>query len=57
MKAYKYTVKEVQSNINVLLTDMELLILQRKAINKAISAKKSQIKFWQEFDLSQLKAF
>ena len=53
----EYTVKEVQSNINVLLTDMDLLILQRKSLNKTITDKKNQIKYWQEFDLSQLKAF
>lgn len=53
----EYTAKEVQSSINVLKTDLEALLLSRKNLNSTISSKKKQIKYWEEFDLSQLKAF
>ena len=56
-KLMEYTAKEVQSNINVLKTNLESLLLSRKNLNSLISSNKKQIKYWEEFDLSQLKAF
>ncbi len=53
----EYTAKEVQSHINILKTNLEQLILNRKELNKTIANKKKNVKYWEEFDLSQLKAF
>jgi hypothetical protein len=53
----EYTKKEIDSKINVLTTQMNDLIFERKALNKLVAEKRKQVTYWEEFDLSQYKAF
>lgn len=57
MVSQTYSIKEITSNINTLTKQQEDLILQRNDINRAISEKRKAIKYWEELDPSQLKAF
>jgi prefoldin subunit 5 len=52
-----YTQAEIDSNINILKNQEENLLLTRKALNQSIRDKRKNITYWQEMDVSQLKAF
>jgi prefoldin subunit 5 len=52
-----YTHVEIDSNINILKNQEENLLLTRKALNQSIREKRKNITYWQEMDVSQLKAF
>ena len=52
-----YTQAEIDSNINILKNQEEELLLTRKALNQSIREKRKNITYWQEMDVSQLKAF
>ena len=52
-----YTQAEIDSNINILKNQEEDLLLTRKALNQSIREKRKNITYWQEMDVSQLKAF
>ncbi|MGK0413233.1 MAG: prefoldin subunit 5 [Polaribacter sp.] len=52
-----YTRAEIDSNINILKNQEENLLLTRKALNQSIREKRKNITYWQEMDVSQLKAF
>lgn len=52
-----YTKEEVKKNIDILTIDMDELIEKRKHLTVSINEKKKQIKYWEELDLSQYKAF
>ena len=53
----KYTQKEIDSSINTLTNRLEMLSIERKALNEQIRDVKKNIKFYEELDFSQLKAF
>tara|TARA_R110002126_G_scaffold178347_1_gene327294 strand:+ start:49 stop:213 length:165 start_codon:yes stop_codon:yes gene_type:complete len=53
----KYTQKEVDSSINKLTNMLEMLSLERKSLNEQMRDVKNNIKFYEELDFSQLKAF
>jgi prefoldin subunit 5 len=53
----KYTLKEIQYNIDKLTSKMEQLKLNRTQISKDINSLKKQIDFWENLDESQLKMF
>lgn len=53
--SHKYTAKEIDSNINILLNDRDILLRKRKALNLKFKYNREQLKYWEEFDLSQLK--
>jgi len=57
MRDNKYTQQEVDSAINKLTLNLENLTLQRKALNEQMRDVKKNIKFYEELDFSQLKAF
>ena len=53
----EYTIEEIQSKINHLTKVLDTHLSERKALNQSINNTKKQIKHWEEFDESQLKAF
>lgn len=57
MRDNKYTQQEVDSAINKLTLNLENLTLQRKALNEQMRDVKKNIKFYEDLDFSQLKAF
>ena len=57
MRDNRYTQQEVDSAINKLIYNLDNLTFQRKALNKQIRDVKKNIKFYEELDFSQLKAF
>jgi len=57
MKHKTYTQEEIASNLNVLKTQEESLLLDRKELNQKIRDKRKNIKYYEEMDLSQYKAF
>jgi hypothetical protein len=57
MSRQTYTQKEIDSNINILNTDLDLLKSQRTDLSKNINDKKKQILIWQELDIAQCKIF
>jgi hypothetical protein len=50
-----YTQKEIDSAINVLTTELDNLMLDRKNINELIRKKKKNIEYYKEMDLGQYK--
>jgi len=52
-----YTQEEITSNLNVLKTQEESLLLNRKQLNQKIRDKRKNIKYYEEMNLSQYKAF
>ncbi len=54
---FLYTQEEITSNLNVLKTQEESLLLDRKELNQKIRDKRKNIKYYEEMDLSQYKAF
>ena len=57
MRDNRYTQQEVDSAINKLIHNLDNLTFQRKALNKQIRDVKKNIKFYEELDFSQIKAF
>lgn len=57
MRDNRYTQREVDSAINKLTNNLEDLNLQKKSINEQMKNIKKTIKFYEELDFSQLKAF
>jgi len=57
MENSKYTPEEIQSKINILNADIEMLDKEIKEIGKQINSKRKRIKYWRELDESQLKMF
>ena len=57
MEHKTYTQKEIDSALNILKHEEEDLIQKRKEINKLINEKRKNIKYYEELDLSQYKAF
>ncbi len=57
MRDNRYTQQEVDSAINSLTRSLDDLNLQKKSINEQIKNIKNNIKFYEELDCSQLKAF
>ena len=57
MRDNRYTQQEVDSAINKLTNNLEELTLQRKSLNEQMRDVKKNIKFYEELDFSQLKAF
>jgi len=53
----KYTQKEIDSSINTLTNRLEILSIERKALNEQMRDVKKNIKFYEDLDCSQLKAF
>ena len=53
----KYTVQEINNNINKLSDSLELLKKERTALSKQINETKKQIEHWESLDKSQLKMF
>ena len=52
-----YTVKEIESALNILKNEEHLLLLKRTELNQTIREKRKNIKHYEELDLSQYKAF
>ena len=57
MRDNRYTQREVDSAINNLTRSLDDLNLQKKSINEQMKNIKKTIKFYEELDFSQLKAF
>lgn len=57
MKHKTYTQEEIISNINTLKKQEENLVLDRKELNQKIREKRENIKYYEEMDVSQYKAF
>tara|TARA_R110000796_G_scaffold43357_1_gene106611 strand:+ start:1057 stop:1230 length:174 start_codon:yes stop_codon:yes gene_type:complete len=57
MRDNRYTQQEVDSAINNLTRSLDDLNLQKKSINEQVKNIKNNIKFYEELDCSQLKAF
>lgn len=57
MRDNRYTQREVDSAINKLTNNLEELTRQRKSLNEQMRDVKKNIKFYEELDFSQLKAF
>jgi hypothetical protein len=57
MKHETYTVKEIESALNVLKNEEHILLLKRKELNQLIKEKRKNILHYEELDLSQYKAF
>lgn len=57
MEHKTYTQEEIASNLNVLKTQEESFLLDRKELNQKIRDKRKNIKHYEEMDLSQYKAF
>tara|TARA_B110000908_G_C10206381_1_gene427940 strand:- start:377 stop:550 length:174 start_codon:yes stop_codon:yes gene_type:complete len=57
MRDNRYTQQEVDSAINSLTRSLDDLNLQKKSINEQVKNIKNNIKFYEELDCSQLKAF
>lgn len=53
----KYTQQEIDSSINKLTAMLEDLVLERKGLNERMRDIKKNIKFYEDLDCSQLKAF
>jgi uncharacterized protein YoxC len=52
MKHKTYTLEEITSNLNILKTQEESLLLERKELNQRIRDKRKNIKYWDEMDVS-----
>lgn len=52
-----YTQEEISSALNVLKTEESALLSERKGINQKIKEKRANIKYYQDLDSSQYKAF
>tara|TARA_R110000824_G_scaffold187984_4_gene369287 strand:+ start:1352 stop:1525 length:174 start_codon:yes stop_codon:yes gene_type:complete len=57
MKHETYTVKEVESALNILKNEEETLLLKRKELNQLIRIKRKNIIYYEELDISQYRAF
>ena len=57
MEHRTYTQKEIDSAINVLKNEEQRLLDDRKALNTLIREKRGNIKYYEELDCSQYKAF
>ena len=57
MRHETYTQDEILSKLNILKTQEDSLLLERKELNQSIRDKRKNIKYWEEMDLSQYKAF
>ena len=57
MRDNRDTQQEVDSAINSLTRSLDDLNLQKKSINEQVKNIKNNIKFYEELDCSQLKAF
>jgi chaperonin cofactor prefoldin len=57
MNEQTYTQQEIDTKINTLETEVDLLKSQRTDLSKNINNKKKQIQSWKEFDISQFKMF
>lgn len=57
MEHETYTPEEVLSKLNILKTQEEKLLEDRKELNRVILDKRKSIKYWEELDLNQYKAF
>ena len=53
----RYTQAEIDSNINKLSNRLHSLDLEKKQLNQEVRDVKKNIKFYEELDFSQLKAF
>tara|TARA_R110000787_G_scaffold247657_1_gene353203 strand:- start:802 stop:978 length:177 start_codon:yes stop_codon:yes gene_type:complete len=53
----KYTRQEIDSNINILKTEEDQLVGQRKELNQLIRDKRKALNIWVNMDESQYKAF
>ena len=52
-----YQVRETSKSKNILTNRLEMLSLERKSLNEQMRDVKKNIKFYEELDCSQLKAF
>lgn len=53
----EYTQQEVNSNINILSNELDVLKAERLETSRRIAHTKKQIIYWEELDKSQLKIF
>ena len=52
-----YTQEEISRALNKLNHEMDKLILQRKEVNSQIREKRKNIKYYEQLDVRQYKAF
>ena len=57
MEHATYTQKEINSAINVLKDEEQRLLDERKSLNALIREKRGNIKYYEDLDCSQYKAF
>jgi hypothetical protein len=57
MEHKTYTQQEIDSAINVLKNEEQSLLDERKILNTLIRDKRKNIKYYEELDCSQYKAF
>ena len=57
MEHATYTHKEINSAINVLKDEEQRLLDERKSLNALIREKRGNIKYYEDLDCSQYKAF
>ena len=57
MVGIKYTQAEIDSSLNKLSNRLHSLDLEKKQLNQEVRDIKNNIKFYEELDCSQLKAF
>jgi hypothetical protein len=57
MEHKTYTQQEIDSAINVLKNEEQSLLDERKILNTLIREKRNNIKYYEELDCSQYKAF
>jgi|TARA_R110002074_G_scaffold400820_1_gene597141 hypothetical protein len=57
MEHATYTQKEINSAINVLKDEEHRLLDERKSLNALIREKRGNIKYYEDLDCSQYKAF
>ena len=57
MEDITYTQEEIDSALNILRVEEEKLLCERKDINVRLREKKKNIKYYEDLDLKQYKAF
>lgn len=57
MEHKTYTQQEIDSAINILKNEEQSLLDDRKVLNALIREKRKNIKYYEELDCSQYKAF
>ena len=57
MVGIKYTQAEIDSSLNKLSNRLHSLDLEKRQLNQEVRDIKNNIKFYEELDCSQLKAF